>query len=162
MHLLAAARRAGAPLDRALMSAILRYIETFPVALHHPKEDEYLFRRLRERTAEVDVELTELERQHSRDRELVADLAEMLEREAAGEIDVPELERAVMRYATFIWEHLGREESVILPAAERHLTAADWAEIDAAFSENRDPRFGGDTDAEFRRLFSRIVNLVPA
>jgi hemerythrin-like domain-containing protein len=67
-----------------------------------------------------------------------------------------------MRYATFIWEHLGREESVILPAAERHLTAADWAEIDAAFSENRDPRFGGDTDAEFRRLFSRIVNLVPA
>jgi nucleotide-binding universal stress UspA family protein/hemerythrin-like domain-containing protein len=162
MHLLAAARRAGAPPDRALMSAILRYIETFPVALHHPKEDEYLFRRLRERTAEVDVELTELERQHSRDRELVADLAEMLEREAAGEIDVPELERAVMRYATFIWEHLGREESVILPAAERHLTAADWAEIDAAFSENRDPRFGGDTDAEFRRLFSRIVNLVPA
>jgi hemerythrin-like domain-containing protein/nucleotide-binding universal stress UspA family protein len=162
MHRLAAARRAGAPLDRALMSAILRYIETFPVALHHPKEDEYLFRRLRERTAEVDVELTELERQHSRDRELVADLAEMLEREAAGEIDVPELERAVMRYATFIWEHLGREESVILPAAERHLTAADWAEIDAAFSENRDPRFGGDTDAEFRRLFSRIVNLVPA
>ena len=51
---------------------------------------------------------------------------------------------------------------MILPAAERHLTEADWVEINAAFAENRDPRFGGDTDAEFRRLFSRIANLVPA
>jgi hypothetical protein len=30
------------------------------------------------------------------------------------------------------------------------------------FAENGDPRFAGDTDAEFRRLFSRIVNLAPA
>jgi nucleotide-binding universal stress UspA family protein/hemerythrin-like domain-containing protein len=162
MHLIATARREGKAPDAALMRAIVRYLQAFPVALHHPKEDEYLFRLLRERTAEFDAELDELERQHARDRQLVADLAAMVERAASGSTDLAALERAVTQYATFVWEHLGREEGVILPAAERHLTAADWDEIDAAFAANRDPRFGGDTDAEFRRLFSRIVNLAPA
>jgi hemerythrin-like domain-containing protein len=141
------------------MQAIVRYLETFPVALHHPKEDEFLFRRLRQRTAEADAELDELERQHARDRQLVGELAAMVARLERGDENLAALESAVERYAQFVWDHLGREEGVILPAAERHLTAEDWAEIDAAFSQNRDPRFGGDTDAEFRRLFSRIVNL---
>lgn len=162
MHLVAVARREGTHPDRALTRAILRYLGEFPLQLHHPKEDDYIFRKLRRRTAELDAEIGALERQHQRDRELVAELAEMVDREARGELPIAEFERAVMRYATFIWEHLGREENVILPAAARHLTEADWTEINAAFAENRDPRFGGEADAEFRHLFSRIVNLVPA
>jgi nucleotide-binding universal stress UspA family protein/hemerythrin-like domain-containing protein len=162
MHLLARTRGANDRPDPALMQAIVRYIRTFPVALHHPKEDDYLFRTLRARTSEIDAELDELERQHVRDRELVAELVALTDRAASGAIGIAELERAVQRYAAFTWEHLGREEGVVLPAAERHLTAADWAEIDEAFSQNGDPRFGGDNDGEFRRLFSRIVNLAPA
>jgi nucleotide-binding universal stress UspA family protein/hemerythrin-like domain-containing protein len=162
MHLVAAARREGARPDPELMQAVLRYLQTFPVALHHPKEDDYLFRKLRARTSDLDAELDELERQHARDRELVAELAALTAGVASGAGDLAELDRAVARYATFMWDHLGREEGVVLPAAERHLTAADWAEIDAAFTQNGDPRFGGDDDGEFRRLFSRIVNLAPA
>jgi nucleotide-binding universal stress UspA family protein/hemerythrin-like domain-containing protein len=159
MHLIAQAQRQGSRPDPALMQAIVRYLETFPVALHHPKEDEFLFRRLRQRTAEADAELDELGRQHARDRQLVGELAAMVERLERGDEELAAVGSAVERYATFVWDHLGREEGVVLPAAERHLTAEDWAEIDAVFSQNRDPRFGGDTDAEFRRLFSRIVNL---
>jgi nucleotide-binding universal stress UspA family protein/hemerythrin-like domain-containing protein len=162
MHLVAVARRENSQPDAALMNAIVRYIETFPVALHHPKEDGYLFRKLRQRTSETDAELDELERQHERDKVLVAELASLVAGLESGSVGLAEVESAIKRYADFIWEHLGREEGVILPAAERYLTEADWAEINAAFSENRDPRFGGDTDAEFRRLFSRIVNLAPA
>jgi hemerythrin-like domain-containing protein len=162
MRLIAGAQREGARPDPALMQAMLRYIQAFPVALHHPKEDDHLFRKLRARTSGLDAELDELERQHARDRELVAELAALTAGVASGAADLAELERAVAHYATFMWDHLGREEGVILPAAERHLTAADWAEIDAAFSQNGDPRFGGDDDGEFRRLFSRIVNLAPA
>jgi hemerythrin-like domain-containing protein len=79
--------------------------------------------------------------------------------EAGDAGDLAAMEAAVARYSTFIWEHMGREESVILPAAQRWLADADWAEIDAAFAANRDPRFGGDTDMQYKRLFSRIVNL---
>jgi nucleotide-binding universal stress UspA family protein len=162
LHLIKTAREQGTTPDPALMQAMVHYIQTFPVALHHPKEEGYLFRLLRERTSEVNADLDELERQHERDQQLVAKLAETVTRHTAGEAPIEEIEQAVSRYAAFIWEHLGREEGVILPAAQRHLTDADWKEINAAFSENQDPRFGADTDAEYRRLFSRIVNLAPS
>jgi hemerythrin-like domain-containing protein len=133
MHLLAGARREHAPPDLQRMEAIVRYLRYFPLA-HHPKEDEFLFRRLRAHTSALDAELDELERQHARDRQLVDGLAAMVARLGRGEQDPGPLESAVNAYASFLWEHLGREEGVILPATERHLTAADWAEIDAAFS----------------------------
>ena len=149
------------PRDR-LMRGMLHYLKTFPVAQHHPKEEEYLFRKLRERTSRCNAELDELERQHERDRQMVDELAATVEQHLAGAVDVATLKDAVSRYALLIWEHMGREEGVILPAAQRYLTPADWAEINAAFAGNCDPRFGADSGTEFRRLFSRIVNLVPA
>ena len=157
MHHLANARRVGTPIDVELMRAMVRYLRDFPSRLHHPKEDEYLFDRLRARTIEVDAELDELERQHARDAEWINELGELVERVASGAAPA-DLEREVGRYATFIWEHLGREEGVILPAAERHLTLDDWSALANAFATNRDPRFASEADAEYRRLFSRIVN----
>ncbi len=164
MHALARAREEGRPVDAALMRAIVRYVRAFPLALHHPKEEQQLFRRLRERTPTVNAELDELERQHERDRQLVDEIAALVaaldDAGAATQTSLTRtLEDAVGRYATFLWEHMGREEGVVLPAAQRHLAADDWAAIDAAFAENADPQFGGDTDGDFRHLFSRIVNL---
>lgn len=162
LHMLESGR-APAQLSRdELMRAMVRYIKAFPVELHHPKEEEYLFRKLRERTSKCNAELDELERQHERDLQLVDALADAVERHAVGAANLASVKEAVSRYALFIWEHMGREEGVILPAAQRYLTPADWDEINLAFSENCDPRFGGDTDAEFKRLFSRIVNLAPS
>ena len=66
------------------------------------------------------------------------------------------------RYAGFLWDHMGREEGVILPAAQRYLLAEDWAAIEPAFGANRDPNFNGGAYREYRQLFSRIVNLMPA
>jgi len=159
LHALKPAGDGKAAPDPALMKAMVHYIQAFPVALHHPKEEDYLFRKLRERTAAVNPELEELERQHDRDEQMVADLATAVDEYIAGRKSAETLEKSVAAYANFMWEHMGREEGVILPEAQRYLTDADWSEINAAFSENRDPRFGGETDAEFRHLFSRIVNL---
>ncbi len=159
LHILKPGNEGDAAPDRILMQAMVHYIQDFPVALHHPKEEEYLFRKLRERTSSLNPELDELERQHVRDEEMVRDLAIVVEQYAEGSKSALDVEKAVSAYAKFMWEHMGREEGVILPEAQRYLTEADWSEINAAFSENRDPRFGGETEAEFRHLFSRIVNL---
>lgn len=161
-HLFKDAEGKGVQPDAALMQAMVHYIQAFPVALHHPKEDDYLFRKLRERTAEANPELDELERQHVRDEQQVIELAALVDRYASGAATVAEVEQAVSHYSQAIWEHMGREEGVILPLAQRYLTVEDWTEINEAFQKNMDPRFGGDTDAEFKRLFSRIVNLAPS
>jgi len=166
MHALAAARRAGNGADPALMRAIVRYVRQFPVQLHHPKEEQHLFRRLRERTSSCDAELDELERQHQRDHELVVALERQVEAlataEGAARVQATAaLEEGVTGYAQFLWDHLGREEGVILPAAQRFLLADDWESIDQAFAANRDPNFNG-ADREYRQLFARIVSLAPA
>lgn len=162
LHLCSTSATAGKSLDHRLLRAMVHYIKAFPVALHHPKETEYLFARLRERTDEFNAELDELERQHERDHELVEELAASVEAYCAGQLAGTELNAAVDRYARFMWEHMGREEGVILPGAQRELTEDDWKALNEAFSHNQDPRFGGTTDVEFRHLFSRIVNLVPS
>lgn len=162
---LAGARARGTAADAGLMQAIVQYLQHFPVALHHPKEDEHLFRRLRERSPALGVELDELVRQHERDRQWVAELAQQVQALLDAGDDTERLrldgllEENVARYTAFVWDHLGREEGVILPAAQRLLSAEDWEAIDAAFTQNQDPRFGGAGEREYRQLFSRIVNL---
>ena len=166
LQALAAARQADSAADPVAMRAVLRYVQQFPLRQHHPKEEQHLFRLLRERTTSCHAELDELERQHLRDVELVGELAVRIDTLATA--DAPrqvaatrELEEAVQHYARFLWDHMGREEGVILPAAQQHLRPEDWVSIDAAFALNGDPRFGGETDREFRHLFSRIVNALP-
>jgi nucleotide-binding universal stress UspA family protein/hemerythrin-like domain-containing protein len=164
-HLLARARIEDTAADPVQMRAILSYMQNFPVALHHPKEEMHIFRRLRQRTESVTAELDELERQHVRDHVLIAELNELgqlLARASAPAAAIAatrSLEEAVTRYANFHWEHMGREESVILPAAQRHLTPADWTEIDAAFTEDPGIRISGELDTEYHHLLAQIVAL---
>jgi len=168
LHALEKARAASQCADPVLIRAMLRYVQAFPLALHHPKEDEYLFKLLRQRTDALNTVLDDLSAQHVRDHELVDELAQAVA-EVAGAANVEaavsatvSLETLVRAYANFLWDHLGREEGVILPAAQQYLTEADWSEIDAAFGANQAPRFRGETDLEFRQLFSRIVNAADA
>jgi len=158
-NLMSEARSQDVLPDATLMQAMVRYIRFFPIALHHPKEDDYLFRKLRARTTEGNEELHELERQHTRDFHLATELATLVERYASGAVSLADVEQGMARYTRAMWEHIGREERVILPLAQRHLTEEDWKEINDAF--HRDQRFAGDADAVFKRLFSRIVNLSP-
>lgn len=163
-QLLAAARRSRQVPDASGMRAIVHYLRNFPVALHHPKEEDHLFRKLRERTRLLDAELDELERQHVRDRALVAQLEECVDAVAApgDEALSPQigaLEEAVARYTEFHWDHMGREEAVVLPAAQQYLTAQDWESINEAFLHEPGIRLGGETDIQYHHLIARIVRL---
>ncbi len=148
--------------DFELFKAMLHYIRAFPVKLHHPKEDQWLYRVLRERRADAAQALDELEAEHVQDRQLVAGLADALDRyEKSGSGAFDAFDKAVNDYAKFEWSHMRKEEEVILPIAEQALSADDWKAIDAAFRSNEDPIVGVQVTREFRELFKRIVNLAP-
>lgn len=124
--------------DFALAGAMLDYLQAYPERLHHPKEDETLFRLLRRRCVEARPTLDELEAQHLRGAEWMGELRRALERSrAAG--DFSALGPVLAAYADFQWKHMRMEEEIILPLAERDLTAEDWQHVDAAFAANREP-----------------------
>jgi hemerythrin-like domain-containing protein len=155
-------REKGIEPDGKLLWAMLYYIDTFPQKLHHPKEEAYLFRRLKMRTREADKTILELEAQHKAGAEHVKALEMALGHYQAG---APggreEFMAAAEHFADEIAVHMALEENVLIPIAKRHLLPEDWSEIASAFGENGDPRFGAEPDHEFRSLFSRIVNLAP-
>ncbi len=156
------AQQTGKTPDFKLLWAMLYYIEHFPAALHHPKEDAYLFARLRERTSAADAVIAELQQQHRDDGALTASLQRALGNCEAGTADgLRQFSDALERFAEATWKHMNLEESVLIPLAKQHLLGEDWIAIGEAFGENGDPRFGEAQDEEFRDLFSRIVNLAP-
>ncbi|MDD2610227.1 MAG: universal stress protein [Giesbergeria sp.] len=161
-HVVGQIRSSALSPDFGVLRAMLYYIEKFPERLHHPKEEAFLFQRLRARTDECNAVLAELEQQHREGAQLFAVLGQALDAfEAEHDGAAERFFSAVERFAASQWLHLGAEEKVILPAAHRYLTNADWQAIAHAFLDNGDPRFGAQAEAAFADLFTRLLNLLP-
>jgi hemerythrin-like domain-containing protein len=152
----------SAQADLKMMRAMLLYVIDYPERVHHPKEEEHLFARLRQRTRDVDGTLDELTRQHVRGTALTRELEHALARfEFQGAPALPALRLLVEEYGKFFFEHMRLEEDVVLPAALQHLTEADWIVIDLAFSANGDPLTGAPIQNNFTRLYQLIVRAQP-
>lgn len=163
LMMLAHHRRHGTLPDFATLRAMLFYVDEFPEQRHHRKESELLFPKLRARTPLARQLLDRLDEDHARGEQRIRELEHtLLGFEMMGEPRRAAFEAAAERYVDFYLNHMGLEEHEILPLAERMLTAQDWAELDEAFTANRDPLTGHEPADEYRQLFTRIVNAVPA
>jgi hemerythrin-like domain-containing protein len=159
-HVLGEALRGQTP-DSKLLGAMFDYIERFPEALHHPKEDDYLFARLRVRRPDAATLLDSLHREHEIGYERFADLKALYHRYLSEPATLPAFTEAVERYSHFHWKHMRREEEEVLPLAVQALQDDDWAAIDAAFASNQDPIVGVPARKEFRELFRRLAAMWP-
>jgi hemerythrin-like domain-containing protein len=166
--LLSEHRRRNTLPDFSVLRAMLFYVDEFPERLHHTKESKLLFPKVRARTREADAVLDRLERDHLRGesaiRYLEHDLLgfEMMGEGPEGPQRREQFERSVKQYVEFYLDHMRVEEDVVLPLAEKLLTAEDWAELDAAFTKNRDPLTGHEPDNAYRPLFKKILNTLAA
>ena len=149
--------------DPKVFRSMLLYISEYPEKVHHPKEDQYLFARLRDRTDQVNQTLDELASQHMQGESQVHTLERALGHyELEGAAAFQPFFELVESYANFYFSHMGMEEDVVLPAAVKFLSQDDWAVIDAQFAANADPLAGGEYKESFDKLFSLIANITPA
>jgi hemerythrin-like domain-containing protein len=161
-HLAEMAQDAKVKPEFAVFRSMLRYIDEYPERLHHPKEDEHLFDRLVRRLPETKKLIDELKAEHGQGAKLIRELErKLLFFEEGWPAGATEFLGAVDAYAEFHWKHMRKEETQVLPLAERHLTEDDWRALDRAFARNRDP-IAGIEERDFQKLFSRIANLAPA
>ncbi|MBK8072462.1 MAG: hemerythrin domain-containing protein [Ramlibacter sp.] len=147
-----------------VMRAMLFYIDEFPERLHHPKESDLLFPHMARSVPELLPLIARLEREHMHGEAAVRRLQHLLLAwELLGESRREAFMQELDRYLSFYLEHMRVEEQEILPRAEQALSADEWAALDAAFAQNRDPMTGKyPRDAAYDRLFTRIVMKAPA
>jgi hemerythrin-like domain-containing protein len=149
--------------DLKVFRAMLYYIMAYPEKVHHPKEDKYLFAKIKERTHQLDAELDTLSEQHAQGELLVHRLqAALLDYEFAGATAFPRFLELVEQYAMFYFSHMRKEEEEIIPVARQVLNNMDWKEVDAAFLENRQQLDDAGERYKYEELFSTIVNISPA
>src|SRR5512144_1229921 len=103
--------------DPDLLQAMIDYVREFPERLHHPKEDEQLFRLVRLRAPELAQVLDRLGQEHVRGGELLEQVGAALRRFRDGELPFEPLGQAIQAYAELEWSHMGTEEREVLPAA---------------------------------------------
>lgn len=148
--------------DFAVLHAMIYYIDTFPERLHHPKEDEFLFPRLAAKSEDAAALIESLKVDHVTGAKMVRDLERSLnEFESIWPKGAEKFADAVAAYCRFHWNHMTREEHDLIPLAEKHLSEADWAAIEAAFAENNEP-IADLRDTDYAALFQRILKLAPA
>ena len=152
---------AGGKVDPAFFNSVFDYIEQFVDRAHHPKEDDFLFRILRQRSAEAAAILDRLQVEHRNGPENLKALRQKLAETAGGAQGQGDFSAALRNYTEGLKSHIRSEEKDAIPLAREVLTAEDWAEIDRAFLDNDDPVFGDKARAEFRELFHRIASLAP-
>jgi hemerythrin-like domain-containing protein len=161
--LIAQHRSDGSPPAFEAFRAMLFYIDEFPEKRHHKKETELLFPKLRARTPQHRELLDRLDQEHHLGEGRIRELEHaQLGYEMMGEPRRAAFEDKAARYVEFYLNHMKVEEREVLPLAEQVLKESGWSELGDAFAQNRDPMTGVEAEAEYARLFKRIVNLVPA
>ncbi len=152
---------AGAPLETDFFNSAFDYIEQFVDRSHHPKEDDYLFRLLRQRSPEIGPLLDSLQIEHREGPNKLQTQRDNVRAAAQGTLSGAQLAVALRLYTAGLKTHIRTEEKSILPLARTALLEADWVEINHAFLDNQDPVFGEAAQAKFRDLYHRVVSLAP-
>lgn len=147
--------------DFVLLEALIEYITEVPDKLHHPKEDDVLFVKILEVVPEAKPLIAKLKDDHLKGEQSTLHLRAALQTYKESDAKAFAVFEAIaLRYIDNTWKHISLEEKELLPMAVQRLAPRDWAGIDAAFEANKDP-WSGPT-GEYRALFSKIVNMVPA
>jgi hemerythrin-like domain-containing protein len=148
--------------DFRLLRAMVHYLDAYPEQRHHPKEDQYLFARLKLRTDEGADALARLEQEHAGGGARIKALEAALHQYASGDKDgFDAFSRAFENFADFYRNHMLLEEREVLPLARKYFTAEDWEAVAQGFRRNEDPMGGTRESEDFQKIFSRLVAAAP-
>lgn len=150
-------------LDLLALESMLNYLLVFPLKVHHPKEEQVLHHVLLARAPEAAGLLQAVAAQHAHEHALVNEALALLEpvmSEAGAPVDA--LFARVLELCAAVRAHLTLDEQQVLPMAEQHLEADDWASMAPVMQSHSFPGFGALPAEQTRHLFTRMAELQQA
>jgi hemerythrin-like domain-containing protein len=156
-------RRRGA-YDAAMIGGMLDFFRNFVHRCHQIKEERFLFVRLQRRISPGEgVSLVPLLRCHDDGRRQLNLIANMLLPAIQEDYwTVMTLADYVATYLELLRAHIEREEELLFPLAESHLTAEDAEELEHQFHDFILHEFGPDEYRRHRRLARELTQQLPS
>ena len=143
--------------DYELVKKIVDYCLDYPDKFHHPKED-LVYRKLKARHPAAAEVVGALDDEHAK----LASLTQRLSAALGNVLEDEQLPRdwfldVANDFLVFSRRHMQMEEVLFFPAARKHLTPADWAEIAAAAEKRIEAASGTGRPAAFRADYDEIM-----
>ena len=129
-----AAIQAGAAPDRAYFDKAVNFLRGFADKCHHRKEENLLFKRMTERGFPVQggpigVMLSE----HEAGRAFIRGIAEGAAKLGTGPVAARQIVENARGYIDLLRAHIGKENNVLFPMADRALSPEDQAYLTKEF-----------------------------
>ncbi len=148
--------------DFELVCEMLDYIESYADQIHHPSED-LVFQRLIDSAGESPMVLGILMNQHALLPQMNRRFRASLDGIVHGDVLLrEEVEAQGRELVQTLWNHMNTEDQEAFPLALERLSAADWAELDAASPKVDDPLFDTPDPARYRALFQALAEQAKA
>lgn len=145
--------------DRADVARFATFFREFTDVCHHGKEEDILFAALADAgfpTTNGPLAVMRLE--HDRGRRLVRQIRELSEKPEEWEpADFEAFSGAAHAFATLLRDHIRREDEVLYPLAEQHLSETQMRQVDELFQLFEEQREKGLQHARLRDLAAHLV-----
>jgi len=154
LDLLKRYRTGERPLPEAPISGAIEFFSAFVERCHDRKEEEGLFPALERLRIPGGDPLATLRMQHSEERRLL----EALRAASPPRRDGGETLAALDAYSGLLRRHIAVENGVILPLAERMLSAEEGARVESAFGRIEERTLGADGRAVSLALAGAVTH----
>ncbi len=116
---------------------IIHFIQGFADKCHHAKEEDLLFRELETAGLPRDVgPVSVMLHEHDEGRIYVRAMKESAEKMTAGDsIATPRFVENARNYATLLTNHIYKENNILFPMADAHLSEDQQTKLQAAFEK---------------------------
>jgi hemerythrin-like domain-containing protein len=152
-----AAIQAGAAPDRAYFDKAVNFLRGFADKCHHGKEENLLFKRMTERGFPVQggpiaVMLSE----HETGRAFIRGIAEGAAKLGAGPVAAKQIVENARGYIDLLRAHIGKENNVLFPMADRALSPEDQAYLTKEFERFETEETGAGVHEAMLKLLGEL------
>ena len=145
--------------DKAYFEKTLDFIRSFADRCHHAKEEKQLFVKMVERGFSLQSgPLAVMLQEHKQGRAWVRAAADALPTAATGDAQAVEsFTRNLLSYITLLEAHIGKEDNILYPMADRVLTAADQSDLAASFARVEKEETGEGVHEKYHHLAHELA-----
>jgi hemerythrin-like domain-containing protein len=153
--------QSGEIIDVQHLDQLLEFFKVFVDKCHHGKEEELLFPALENvGVSREGGPIAVLLNEHQQGREYVRNMNASLSQYSKGnQTSIGEFLKTARAYINLLNQHIDKENSVLFPLAEKHLSEGEQAKLWEGFELIEEQKIGAGKHDEFHKMLENLESI---